>query len=133
MHGRRTMQCPACHANLRDLVKGPYHSGFSNVAALYCDTCAKTLVIGSYDPKYQALTPGKQPWCLSEDEKLRVENHIKPCSCGGRFRFGAFPRCPVCLASISALLPDSIHFLVLPDSLDAERCDKVWMEPPSQQ
>lgn len=69
----------------------------------------------------------KHPWTLTVDEKIKVENHLAPCTCGGRFRFGAPPLCPFCQTSLAALLPDSIHFIEIGEIIDADQEKSVWL------
>jgi hypothetical protein len=120
-------KCPKCRADLGGLVRGPYHAGFSNVGFAYCDTCGRTLKFGSYDDTFESIVGRKHPWVLSPEELARVEERMRPCPCGGKFRFDAFPRCPICKANIARLLPDDTHFIVLPESFDAEAGDLVWL------
>lgn len=68
------------------------HNGFNDSAYAYCDTCGKTAILSGWAknipadvglPMHQPITPA-------------IETHLDACSCGGRFRAHASPRCPHC-------------------------------------
>ena len=67
------------------------------------------------------------PWALEQQEKALVEGNLVRCKCGGKFCFDAPPRCPACKSSIAALLPDRMHYYILPDSLDGTKGDSIWI------
>jgi len=94
---------------------------------LYCDQTAAILKFSSYNKKYIAIL-GKHihPWALSDEEKQRVEDALKPCPSGGRFRFGALPRCPKCQAELPDVLEDDIHFIEIGTVIDGDTED-VWL------
>lgn len=120
-------KCPKCRADLGGVVRGPYHAGFSNVGFAYCDTCGRTLEFGSHDETFRSIVGAQHPWGISAEERLRVEERMRPCPCGGKFKFDAPPRCPICKASIARLVPDKIHYIVISESFDAEAGDLVWL------
>lgn len=123
------LKCPHCF-NLIDLKqKYPYHAGFSNQGFLYCNLCPNILEFGSYNCYYVSLIGDKHPWMLTIEEKKKVEDHLKPCPCGGHFRFDAYPRCPHCRENIQSLLPDKIHFLEIGKVIDADK-ENVWIKLP---
>lgn len=103
--------CPACRVAFGERVKGPYHAGFSDLAALYCDRCGRTRTVDWYGPGYPAEFRQVAPWSLSKEQKEVLESRIEPCECGGRFRFDAEPRCPWCHVTLRGLLIDPIYFL----------------------
>jgi hypothetical protein len=109
----------------------PYHAGFSNVGFLYCDSYAGMVKFDSYNPAYVRIVGDKHPWALSEKEKRRVEAHLKPCPRGGRYRFGALPRCPICNEPLPNLLKDPISFVEVGEVVDGDKND-VWLEPDSE-
>jgi len=127
-HKAVVITCPHC-ARVLDLPqKYPYHAGLSSVAALYCDLCSTTLVFSSYNAGFiSLLDEAKHPWTVSDDEKERIEAHLVPCLCGGQFRFDLPPRCPSCSGSLTALLPDSMSYLVIGNHVDGETCD-IWLK-----
>ena len=69
------------------------------------------------------------PWSLTEQEKQRVEEHLRPCTCGGRYRFDAPPRCPLCNCSLAPLILDDMHYIEIGDLVDADR-QNVWLSNP---
>lgn len=74
------------------------HSGFGENAYAYCDSCGKTAILSHWNKKMPRLPdcPGQQEICAA------MEPYLQPCSCGGRFRRGAAPRCPHCNQKLSA-------------------------------
>ena len=119
--------CPNCQEEIRLRQKHFYHSGFSNLGFLYCDKGSSTLKFGSYNPNYQRIVGHKHPWTLTVEEKAKLENLLAPCKCGGRFRFSAPPLCPFCQASLASLLPDSIYFIEIGETIDADQDNSVWL------
>jgi hypothetical protein len=63
---------------------------------------------------------------LSTEEKAKVEDHLRPCACGGRFRFDALPRCPFCDCELAAVLPDKMHFIEIGTVVNADKDSSVW-------
>jgi hypothetical protein len=63
---------------------------------------------------------------LPEADLRVVESHVKPCPCGGYFRFGASPRCPLCNASIREILRDSMHYVETGRRFDGDK-ENVWL------
>jgi hypothetical protein len=84
------------------------------------------LKFDTYNPIYKKIVGDKHPWSLSEEEKGKVEQQLKPCSCGGHFRFDAPPRCPICNASLLSILKDKLHFIEIGKVVDAGK-DDVWL------
>jgi len=119
--------CPNCQKEIKLRQKYFYHAGLSNRGFLYCDKGSSMLKFGSYNPNYQRIVGPKHPWTLTAEEKAKLEKHLTPCKCGGRFRFGAPPLCPFCQASLASLLPDDIHFIEIGDVIDADRDKSVWL------
>lgn len=120
------VKCSVCGAVTKVPQEHQYHAGFSNRGFLYCDSLAAILEFDPYNPKYTAVVGDKHPWSLSDEEKKRVEEALKPCRNGGRFRFGALPRCPSCNAPLPNLLKDDIHFVEIDDVIDADKVD-AWL------
>lgn len=121
------LNCPHCKKNIHVKQEYFYHAGFSNQGFLYCNLCPNLLEFDTYNSSY-LLVLGEHihPWSLSSDEKKKVEDHLKPCPCGGRFLFDAFPRCPHCNKNVQSLLPDNMHFIEFGKVIDADKED-VWI------
>lgn len=119
------IKCSTCGHVAKISQKYQYHAGFSNRAFLYCDTCSAILEFDPYNTRYTAIVGDKHPWSLSPEEKIRVEDALKPCVNGGRFRFGMLPRCPSCNEPLPDLLKDDIHFVEIGKVIDADKED-VW-------
>jgi hypothetical protein len=118
--------CSACGQTSTVAQDYPFHSGFSSRGFLYCDSNPAILEFDPYNPKYTAIVGDKHPWSLNSNDKESVENALKPYEKGGRFRFGALPRCPICNEILTNLLTDEIHFVEIGKVIDADKED-VWL------
>ena len=72
------------------------HNGFNSSCYSYCDKCGRTVFVYGHGMPGSSADPF--------DHKLgpSAESVLPPCSCGGRFRADAGPRCPKCRLPISA-------------------------------
>ena len=87
--------CETCGQSFRYRL---IHNGFDDSAFAYCDECGRTAILSC--------------WCNEIPEGVELEIHgpvnseaealLEPCSCGGRFRASASPRCPRCRSPLSA-------------------------------
>ncbi|MBI5300160.1 MAG: hypothetical protein HY877_07725 [Deltaproteobacteria bacterium] len=122
------LKCPHCRKNIHLKQKYPYHAGFSDVGFLYCNMCPTLLLFRAYDLEFEKLVgETKVPWSLILTEKKKVEDNLKPCPCGGHFRFDAYPRCPYCNQNVQSLLPDNIHFIEFGKVIDADKDESIWI------
>ena len=63
----------------------------------YIVICAQIFLnLDHFNSHYIQIAGEKHPWKLLEKEKRLVENHLRPCPCGGNFKFDLHPRCPNC-------------------------------------
>jgi hypothetical protein len=76
-----------------------WHAGFGDMSYAYCDGCGMVATI-DYSNKDLSKLPPISPHYQVIDTEL--EPFLHPCACGGRFRKGAFPRCPHCKEPLSA-------------------------------
>lgn len=121
------IKCSACGQSTTITQEYQFHAGFSNRGFLYCDSCPAILEFDTYNPKYIAIVGDKHPWSLNDVEERRVEDALKPCTSGsgGRFRFGALPRCPLCNEPLTNLLKDKLHYVEIRKVIDADKED-AW-------
>lgn len=124
-------ECPSCKKAIILDQPYQYHAGFSNIAFLYCDSCSSTLVFDAYDSRFRFLSGRRFPWDLDPHAMKLVEDQLKPCCCGGRYRFGAMPRCPFCNQILQDILKDSIHYVKIGRVVDGDKED-IWQRPPSK-
>jgi hypothetical protein len=80
------------------------HNGFNESWYAYCDQCGATAILNLYASKTSELWHGKMVQGLVPPE---VEQHLRPCSCGGRFLATASPRCPHCAHALSPVAATS--------------------------
>ncbi|HEY8324260.1 MAG: hypothetical protein ACHQ1E_11440 [Ktedonobacterales bacterium] len=95
--------CPACHEALFRV----NHSPFCDDYLLYCEQCANCVEVSYYDPVTIAFAERirgegmlDSGWPQTEATLRLIEGRLKPCSCGGHYRFDAPRRCPFCLAPV---------------------------------
>lgn len=119
--------CPSCSNTIRLEQMHIYHAGFSNLGFLYCDTCPNILEFSTYNRNYVAIVGGKHPWTLVHKDKKKVEDHLRQCSCGGKFKFDLKPRCPYCKSNLESFPNDNLHFLEIGDVVNADCEDGVWI------
>jgi hypothetical protein len=98
------------------------HAGFAEAAYAYCDTCGKTAILSLWDKRMPRLPdcPGQQEMCSA------MEQFLKHCDCGGRFRRGAKPRCPHCRQELSAELATNYLEGNAPGTKKGWRWQKNW-------
>lgn len=83
---------------------------------MYCDSCPRVLLLK--DRKlleangivWPSLQPGDKGWEYYNRHLLplyeKLESLFQPCSCGGKFRAWAAPRCSICNDYISGIEPE---------------------------
>lgn len=120
------IECSSCGKVTNIAQEYQYHAGFSNRVFLYCDSCPAILEFSTYDKKFMTVVGDKDPWALSAEVKKRLEEALKPCTGGGRFRFGVLPRCPACNEPLPDLLSDDFYFVEIGTVIDADKED-VWL------
>jgi hypothetical protein len=74
------------------------HNGFAETAYAYCDTCGTLALLSGWYEKIPAGAPLRPRGPIGRE----TEPWLQPCSCGGRFRREASPRCPHCMSPLSA-------------------------------
>jgi hypothetical protein len=116
-----TIKCKHCgKKNLFDQPY-PYHAGFADQGFLYNDAGTLTLVWSITDPLFAELFPGETTWTLSLLNRRRLEKLLLPAPQGGRWRFRNPARCMQCARPISSPMLRSVHYLVYPGSIHADR------------
>jgi hypothetical protein len=66
------------------------HNGFNDSAFAYCNSCGCLAILSHWSKWPKEAVPG------IGGIKPEIEAYLSPCSCGGRFRADAAPRCPHC-------------------------------------
>ena len=100
---KHTCDCRSCGGSIKGEL---YHLGFSDMEAVYCDSCPNVLLLK--DREYLARNGVQFPYLQAGDKGWEYYNrHLLPyyemaekyfpnCACGGRFRYMSAPRCPSC-------------------------------------
>lgn len=87
--------CDACHAQFSYYL---IHNGFNDSAYAYCDTCGQTALLSGW----AGNIPKDVDLRIHQPIAPELEEHLAACSCGGRFRAHASPRCPHCRHPLAA-------------------------------
>ena len=91
------ISCPQCHELLFRVDHSPFYDSFF----FYCEQCANRVEVGLYDPIYETLSNQITEQKGTTLALMRaIEQHLRPCECGGRFRYDAPLRCHRCLAEV---------------------------------
>src|SRR6185295_8528842 len=81
------IKCGSCgHANIFNQPY-PYHAGFSDQGFLYNDAGHLTLSWSCYDPAFERIVGGKNPWTLTLAEQQKVEDRTSSRSFGRAMAF----------------------------------------------
>lgn len=83
------LRCPQCQEDLWSVV----HSPMLDSLSFYCDSCPRHAEISYYDSHYEAAVTSTAEWRM---QIQLLESQLKPCVCGGHFRFNAARRCLTC-------------------------------------
>lgn len=94
------IDCPSCRQSLFRIDTSP----FDDTYHFYCDRCPVRMEVSFYDPKLDQLKRAL-PYSQESEERYPVlvkmmEKHLKPCACGGMFRYDAPRRCFFCYAPV---------------------------------
>lgn len=95
MQKLETGKCEHCNQNF-----GYYlgHCGFGDCSYAYCESCGSTAILSLWAKGWPKLPAGSIP---QQEICVEMEQYLLPCKCGGKFKKGAFPRCPRCKLPLS--------------------------------
>jgi hypothetical protein len=88
----------ACETCLQTFTYWLDNCQLTNSTYAYCESCGTTAILSLTDPRMPKL-PGCQ---APEQICAALEPYLLRCYCGGQFKRGASPRCPLCNAGLSA-------------------------------
>jgi uncharacterized protein YbaR (Trm112 family) len=140
------LTCEKCNTVYEINQPHPYHAGFSELGFLYCDKCTNVVIWDDYDENYKKIIGKKVfsghfprvenikykvPWGLDQDEQKAVENALKPCPCGGQFKFNNELLCPNCKHPLADSILDTIYFYELGNEIDGRKVNIWKKEPPT--
>jgi len=81
----RRVKCPKCSTEIFAWQSSGMSESFPH---FYCDKCSNVILRDSDKPKVRDE--------VSEKVLSEIESTLPSCECGGQFRAGANPKCPVC-------------------------------------
>lgn len=103
-----------------------YHAGFGDVGYLYCNKCTTVVIWGSItDRRYNEIIKGKHPWMLETYEHKLIEDLIKPCPCGGEFKFKNKLLCPTCKKPLADNILNDIYYYIIDKKIDGLKYN-IW-------
>jgi hypothetical protein len=120
---RSIIRCPSCGESFSVKQWWRWGVGNDDVFFLYCDSDS-SLVLFDAETLPRELK-GLSPFSLDDDSKRSIEENLKPCPCGGRFRFDTPLLCPKCESAISKGYPRAVYYFVISECLRAEK-DNIW-------
>lgn len=92
----KVVQCPNCKTSLFQVDHSPMLDNWR----LYCDGCPKSVEVSFYDKVVETIRL-KFPAASHLNEFFEeIQNQLKDCVCGGRYRFNAVRRCFECGSSV---------------------------------
>jgi hypothetical protein len=94
---------------------------------LYCDKDTTVVTWSNItDTVYRQLVGNKVPWALTAEQQETLENALKSCPCGGKFKFRSPLRCPKCSATMKeGISEESIYVYILGVWIDGE-ITNIW-------
>src|SRR5262249_29333407 len=116
LHGAKVV-CPSCGQALWRVD----HSPFYDEDFLYCDCCPIHAEVSFYDPAYTAVARDFPRF--TEAFRRALEGRLKPCSCGGTFRYDAARRCLACHSPVIVDDPSGVDLSFWSDLLLSDGSD----------
>ena len=87
------IDCPQCKEKLYRVD----HSPFFDSDFFYCDSCTKRVEISFYDNVRKQILSKFGDNIKNQYQNIQeVENDLRPCDCGGNFKYHAPRRCIYC-------------------------------------
>ena len=120
---RNIVRCPSCGEAFSVKQWWRWGVGNDDVFFLYCDSDS-SLVLFDAEELPRELKE-LSPFNLDDDGKRSIEENLKPCPCGGRFRFDTPLLCPKCKSAISKGYPKAVYYFVIGERLQAKE-DNIW-------
>jgi len=118
--GSLNYSCGTCKTLISLKYPDIVHAGMSNLGFMYCKQCGKVITWNSFE----AIVGQKHPWMLMDNEKLKIENAVINCDCGGLFSFLAKPRCQSCKTEVPIDSKD-IYYYKINGHIDGEKIN-IW-------
>jgi undecaprenyl-diphosphatase len=123
-----TLSCKSCGSTYGLSGHWPRHAGDHEVGFLYCDRDPTVVTWSAFDERYLDVADNiSTPWNLSVFSQTPVEAALKPCPCGGRFKFENRLLCPDCRAILAENMENTIYFYIIGEHVDGEEVN-IWEE-----
>jgi hypothetical protein len=107
LHGS-IIVCPHCQSQLYRVDHSPFADGW----LLYCDRCINRVEVSYYDPVVDeirvalAIQAEQSAGAALVAQLTAIVAGLRPCGCGGSYRYDAPRRCHVCLGDVIIGEPD---------------------------
>ena len=119
-------QCAQCSAHVEVMNQ----SGMDSAMYLHCTDCRFRVGISIYSSQYDAVCKEMESLGFEKDSDeafdysvARFEAMVKPCPCGGSFRYAAARRCLNCAHPIKAAKPGQFLWPFVPEEAAQELHD----------
>ena len=114
-----TGRCDTCGARFPCAL---VHNGFNDSAFAYCEQCGTAGFVSAWRDDI----PREAHFEAHGPVSAATESLLAPCSCGGRFRRDAAPRCPSCHSALSATAAASWLEAQAPGAAKGWRWQRSW-------
>jgi uncharacterized protein YbaR (Trm112 family) len=119
---KKDLICKSCNNSFKI---NKYHAGFSGLSFLYCDKCSNVVTWSNVlDRRYNDIISDSH-WESDPHVRKLIEDKIKLCFCGGKFKFTNKLLCPNCKQPIADGILDTIYYIVLDKQLDGTKYN-IW-------
>lgn len=129
----KLFKCPSCK---HEYEITSYNAAYAEAIVMNCDSCSISLWVDLYDKDtkfgYLANYAEYTPQFIRE-----LEDSLKPCQCGGAFRYGAPLRCKACKETVPIKeIKKQLNYeqkisaplVVMSHYLESKK-DNMWKEP----
>ncbi len=118
----RKLDRGVCENCRRDFSYFLVHNGFNDTLFAYCDSCPYTTLLSRWYERIPKTARLHAQGPIAQE----LEQLLRPCGCGGKFRGSAHPRCPHCNGELSAVVARSWIEANAPGTASGWRWDGAW-------
>jgi hypothetical protein len=103
-----------------------YGNGMNQNAHAYCNKCGMACVLGIYYPKIPPASNFLKRHPPAQLIDATIEEFLKYCPCGGKFKHNALPRCPHCNKELIEFNTSYYKFVTV--MIDGKKIEDWWKE-----